>query len=318
MREHYASKFSAFEQRHSRFSNDHDQQTDSEALHTEVERVRKEAQREADANQLAELVYSACALVLFWLFGALIYHYMEGWTYGDSLYFNYVFFLTIGFGDLSPATQVGKVVFIIWSMLAVPIMTNFVVSTIQSLVTHGSRILALATTQKKMEKKEIEKEYFQPHSSYLEEAIRRLQGDSDKDDSSPRESDVEAQVDADSRDSPMLSVEKELLFDLLSTSCLLEAQARTIMLEKMDTLSHARVLLEADSNLQLYTLDRLGKTNAIDWLEDHEKSMREGDTLQRVREYRKTFAKMLVMGSRLMNLEGDDLLAFQRKRTRDR
>lgn len=316
-REKYASKVSAFEERHKKFAEVHNDLSDVEALHTEIARLRKQAQREADANELAELGYSACALVVFWLLGALIYHFMEGWSYGDSLYFNYVFFLTIGFGDFSPATDVGKVVFVIWALLAVPVMTNFVVSSVQSMVTHASRLLAMGTTQKKLEVEAITDEYFQPHSSYLDEAIKKLKGSGDSDDDSSRESDIEAQEDNGVDDTEQVSVQKQLLLDVLSTSCFLEAQARRIMLENMDKKSHARVLLEADANIQLYTLDRMGKTEQVRWLEEYEKSMGDGEELKRVKKYRQTYARMLVMGGKLMNLEGDELLAFQRKRSRE-
>jgi potassium channel subfamily K len=33
---------------------------------------------------------------------------LEGWTFGTSMYFCYVFFLTIGYGDFSPTTPAGK------------------------------------------------------------------------------------------------------------------------------------------------------------------------------------------------------------------
>jgi potassium channel subfamily K, other eukaryote len=33
------------------------------------------------------------------------------------------FFLTIGYGDLAPATQAGRSVFIVYALLAVPTMT---------------------------------------------------------------------------------------------------------------------------------------------------------------------------------------------------
>jgi potassium channel subfamily K len=61
----------------------------------EIRRVQKQVQSEADADELAEFIYSICTLLVFWLISALMYHYMEGWTYGDSLYFSYIFFLTV-------------------------------------------------------------------------------------------------------------------------------------------------------------------------------------------------------------------------------
>lgn len=47
----------------------------------------------------------------------------QGLTYFQSLYFCYVSLLTIGYGDLSPTSNAGKPLFIVWSLMAVPTMT---------------------------------------------------------------------------------------------------------------------------------------------------------------------------------------------------
>lgn len=42
------------------------------------------------------LTYSIAGMGTFWILGAVIFHFLEEFTMGDSLYFCYVFFLTIG------------------------------------------------------------------------------------------------------------------------------------------------------------------------------------------------------------------------------
>ena len=42
------------------------------------------------------------------LVGAIFYHLVEGWDYLDALYFCVITLATIGFGDITPTTQLGR------------------------------------------------------------------------------------------------------------------------------------------------------------------------------------------------------------------
>jgi hypothetical protein len=51
--------------------------------------------------------------VFYWagsilLIGTLVYHWLEGWSYLDSLYFCVITLATIGYGDLTPSTPEAK------------------------------------------------------------------------------------------------------------------------------------------------------------------------------------------------------------------
>lgn len=50
------------------------------------------------------------------------------------MYMVMVLSLTIGFGDYAPVQPAGKVVFIVYALMAVPIVTSFAVQTITGLV----------------------------------------------------------------------------------------------------------------------------------------------------------------------------------------
>jgi hypothetical protein len=51
----------------------------------------------------------ALGLVIVWIAVATIfYHFVEDWTWVDSFYFSSVAITTVGFGDLSPTTDVSK------------------------------------------------------------------------------------------------------------------------------------------------------------------------------------------------------------------
>lgn len=65
--------------------------------------------------------------VLFWaagtlLFGTLVYHWLEGWSYLDALYFCVISSATIGYGDLTPTTDVAKMFTIIYVLNSIVIL----------------------------------------------------------------------------------------------------------------------------------------------------------------------------------------------------
>ena len=41
--------------------------------------------------------------------GTVVYHYIEGWSWLGSLYFSVITLTTIGYGDFSPQTDLGKI-----------------------------------------------------------------------------------------------------------------------------------------------------------------------------------------------------------------
>lgn len=73
---------------------------------------------------------------LLLLVGTLVFHEVEGWAYLDSFYFSAITLATVGYGDFTPKTPVGKLltvfyVFMGFGML-VALLTRFAEALIQS------------------------------------------------------------------------------------------------------------------------------------------------------------------------------------------
>lgn len=58
--------------------------------------------------------------------GTIAYHYLEGWSYIDSLYFSVVTLTTIGYGDFSPQTDAGKIFTILYIIAGIGMILSFI------------------------------------------------------------------------------------------------------------------------------------------------------------------------------------------------
>ncbi len=58
--------------------------------------------------------------------GAIAFHYLEGWTWIDSIYFSVITLTTIGYGDFSPQTDAGKLFTIFYILIGLGIILNFI------------------------------------------------------------------------------------------------------------------------------------------------------------------------------------------------
>ena len=65
--------------------------------------------------------------VFYWaggmlLAGVLVYHWLEGWSYLDALYFCVVSLATVGYGDLTPTTPVARLFTIFYLINGIAIL----------------------------------------------------------------------------------------------------------------------------------------------------------------------------------------------------
>lgn len=86
------------------------------------------------------------------IIGTLVYHFVEGWSWLDSLYFCVITLSTIGYGDFSPQTDLGKGFTILYIIIGIGIILSF----INTLYHHFSK--SQFQTMRKMSREERRKE----------------------------------------------------------------------------------------------------------------------------------------------------------------
>ncbi len=64
--------------------------------------------------------------VIILAMGTLTYRYLEGWGWIDALYFSVVTLTTIGYGDITPQTDAGKLFTIFYIFTGIGIILTFV------------------------------------------------------------------------------------------------------------------------------------------------------------------------------------------------
>ncbi|KAG0056410.1 Potassium channel [Gryganskiella cystojenkinii] len=77
---------------------------------------------------LKALIVSSFVITAVILVGAAIYTWLEEWTFDDSVNFCIVSFSTVGYGNISPKTVAGRVVFFFYGILGISSIGFFIVS----------------------------------------------------------------------------------------------------------------------------------------------------------------------------------------------
>ncbi|MBI1257739.1 MAG: two pore domain potassium channel family protein [Chloroflexi bacterium] len=65
-------------------------------------------------------------VIIVLISGMVFYHAVEGWTWLDSLYFSVITLTTVGYGDLTPKTDAGKMFTMIYIFIGLGILAGFI------------------------------------------------------------------------------------------------------------------------------------------------------------------------------------------------
>ncbi|KAK4461576.1 hypothetical protein QBC42DRAFT_269864 [Cladorrhinum samala] len=88
-------------------------------------------------------------LLFYLLIGALVFSKIEGWDYLDAVYWSTVTLFTVGFGDLSPQSNLGRALLIPFALIGI-ISLGLVIGSIRSLaLDRGRRRLSARLLEKK-------------------------------------------------------------------------------------------------------------------------------------------------------------------------
>ena len=82
--------------------------------------LRMEQEEHRKFHQRLLYVFIVMMIVLFG--GASFYHYAEGWRFLDAVYFSSYTITTVGYGDITPKTDVGKIFTIFYIFAGVGIV----------------------------------------------------------------------------------------------------------------------------------------------------------------------------------------------------
>ena len=80
-----------------------------------------EAEKEEHRKFHRRLIYIVIVIMIVLFGGATFYHLIEGWRYLDALYFSSATITTVGYGDITPKTDMGKIFTIIYVFFGVGI-----------------------------------------------------------------------------------------------------------------------------------------------------------------------------------------------------
>src|SRR5215467_2594183 len=88
------------------------------------------------------LIFATFALLLVVLIGTLGYHFLEGWSLLDALFMTVITMATVGYGEIHPLSQNGRI-FTIFMILGSVATVGYAVSVIGAFIIEGELYQAI-------------------------------------------------------------------------------------------------------------------------------------------------------------------------------
>lgn len=228
--------------------------------------------------------------------------------------------------DFSPETPGGRVFFVLYSIASVPLIASFAVQSVTGVL---STLTDWRRRRREQERNKVfDSKAFKAHRDFVLEHRRtwlKMMEERQQGRTMTRSSDDTLdEGDAEAEDNARHNEERELISEVIHQAVKLEAISRRMLVDYMPKGSLAQMLLVADRNVQIRDVDAVGgdaqKLENL-WREERdaeaEANSTGDDTLEQIRRYRETFALLLVAGTRLQKLEGEDVYRFERRRNDD-
>ncbi|KAG0329926.1 hypothetical protein BGZ99_010037 [Dissophora globulifera] len=88
------------------------------------EAEERQTHKEKIREYRARLLVNVASFSVLWLVGGVIFNFIESWGFGTSMYFAFISFSTIGYGDLVPTTLAGRSIFMVYCLFAIVALTS--------------------------------------------------------------------------------------------------------------------------------------------------------------------------------------------------
>lgn len=99
-------------------------------------RVLKALYRALHDEEFRALAFVAFALLLC---GTIFYAHHEHWSYVDAFYFCVMTMTTIGFGDLTPTTDLSKIFTVLYAFLTIGVFVSLAAKLATALISSGHK-----------------------------------------------------------------------------------------------------------------------------------------------------------------------------------